>query len=64
MIIVIVKTFVYIVAIILWMHTMLWAAGEVKKEDSLDGMNYFELKHEVEMLQKAKGQRAKRRGSR
>ncbi len=64
MVLVIIKTFVYIIAIILWMQTILWAAGEYKKEDSLDGMNYFELKHEVEMLQKAKAQRAKRRGNR
>lgn len=61
MIIVIVKTFVYIVAIMLFFHTVIWAACEVKKEDSYDGMNYFELRREVEMLQKAKGQRAKKK---
>lgn len=61
MVVVIIKTFVYIIAIMLWMHTILWLACEVKKEDTLDGMNYFELKAEVEMLQKARSKRIKKK---
>lgn len=62
--IVVIKTFVYLLAVMLWFRVIVWAAAEVKKEDSLDGMNYWDLKHEVERLEEHHRQRAKRRGNR
>lgn len=61
MIVMIIKIFVYIVVTLLWSHTIIWMACEVKKEDSYDGMNYFELKKEYEMLVEAHRQREKKK---
>lgn len=61
MFVLIVKIFAYILAILLTFRVVVWAAAEVKKNDSPDGVNYWDLKHEIEQLERDHMEREKRR---
>ena len=61
MVIVIVKTLIYIFAILVLFRWVWWAAAEVKKDDMIDGMNYFELRDEINRLYRNYMAREKRR---
>ena len=61
MILMIIKIFCYIGAILLMTRTFLWIVCEVKKEDTLDGMNYFEIKAEIDRMYRNYMRREKRR---
>jgi hypothetical protein len=56
-----IKIFCYIGAILFSTRVFLWIVCEVKKEDSYDGMNFAELKAEVNRLHQHHMQREKRR---
>lgn len=57
----IVKVFAYILAALLTVRVIVWAAAEVKKDDSPDGVNYWDIKHEIERLEREHMEREKRR---
>ena len=60
----VIEILVYYFAFLLVLRWVLWAASEVKREDSLDGMNYFELRDEVNRVYRNYMRREKRRSMR
>ena len=60
----IIEILTYYFAFLLVLRWVLWAASEVKKEDSYDGINYFELKAEIDRVYRNYMRREKRRSMR